>query len=158
MSLLRAAFLVLAALSTAHAEDGRLVQQVWVNPGFLSRHFERDKGFREDNWGVGAEAVLKPDHAVMAGNYLNSNGDRSNYLAYLWRPLHWRPDGIEVSAGITIGAFDGYQNANNGGWYVVPVPLLAVEGRRLGANFTIWPTIKDRVPGAIVVQLKLRVW
>ena len=57
-----------------------------------------------------------------------------------------------------IGAFEGYESANNGGWYVVPVPLLAVEGRHLGANFTIVPTIKDKVNGAVVLQIKLRVW
>lgn len=152
------ALLLLAVLSSARAEDAPPSPQIWINAGFLSWHFESDEDLRGDNWGVGAEVVLKPEHAVMGGNYLNSDGERSNYLAYLWRPLHWRPYGIDVRAGIAIGAFEGYESANNGGWYVVPLPLLAVEGRHIGANFTIVPTIKDKVHGAIVMQLKLRVW
>jgi hypothetical protein len=38
------------------------------------------------------------------------------------------------------------------------MPLLSVEGKRFGANFTVVPTIKDRIDGAVAVQLKLRVW
>jgi hypothetical protein len=158
LPVLRIAIPLLTVLSNVHAEDARTSPQVWLNAGFLSWHFERDEDLRGTNWGWGVEVVLTPDHAAMVGNYINSDGDRSNYAAYQWRPLHWRPYGIDVSAGVAIGAFDGYQNVNDGGWYVVPVPLLAVEGRRLGANFTIVPTIDDKVHGAIVVQLKLRVW
>jgi hypothetical protein len=155
---LRAALPLLAVLSCARAEDTRPSPQVWLNPGFFSWHFDRSTDYREDNWGVGVEVVLARDHAVMAGNFINSDGERSRYGAYLWRPLHWRPYGIDVKAGIAIGAFDGYPNVNDGGWFVAPLPLLAVEGRYLGANFTIVPTINDKVHGAIVIQIKLRVW
>lgn len=157
-SLLRLIFASLAGMSSACAADSEPSPQVWLNAGFLSWHFQRDENLRGDNWGVGVEVVLKPDHGVMAGNFINSDGDRSHYGAYLWRPLHWRPYGIDVSAGVALAAFDGYQNVNNGGWFVAPLPLLAVEGRRLGANFTIVPTISDKVHGAVVLQLKLRVW
>ncbi|HEY7658408.1 MAG TPA: hypothetical protein VH881_16205 [Burkholderiales bacterium] len=155
---LPAALTLLAVLSSARAEDAQPSPQVWLNPGFFSWHFERDKDLRDDNWGVGAEVVLKPEHAVMAGTYRNSDEERSRYGAYLWRPLLWRPYDIDVRAGIAIAAFDGYPNVNDGGWFVMPLPLLAVEGRYLGANFTIVPTIKDKVHGAIVIQIKLRVW
>jgi hypothetical protein len=142
----------------AHAEDGQSSLRLWLNPGFFSYHFDRSKNLREDNWGVGVEAVLAPDHAVMAGNYINSDGERSRYAAYQWRPLHWRPYDIDVSAGIALGAFDGYPKVNDGGWWVAPLPLLAIEGRRLGANFSIVPTINDKLHGAVVLQIKLRVW
>lgn len=155
---LRLIFGFLAGVSSACAADSESSPQVWLNAGFLSWHFERDEDLRGTNWGVGVEVVLTPNHAVMAGNFINSDGNRSNYAAYQWRPLHWRPYGIDVSAGVAIGAFDGYQNVNSGGWFVAPVPLLTVEGRRLGANFTIVPTISDKVNGAVVLQLKLRVW
>jgi hypothetical protein len=148
----------LAALSSAYAEDVQPSRQVWLNPGFFSWHYDRTRDFREDNWGVGVEVVLAPDHALMAGNFINSDRERSRYAAYQWRPLHWRPYDIDVSAGIALGAFDGYPRNNNGGWFIGLFPLLTVEGKRVGANFSIVPTIKDRVHGAVVVQIKLRVW
>ena len=156
--LLQTAILLLAVLPGARAEEAQPSSQVWLNAGFLSWHFQRDQDLRGTNWGWGVEVVLTPKHAAMVGNYINSDGDRTNYAAYQWRPLRWRPYGIDVSAGVAVGAFDGYQNVNNGGWFVAPVPLLAVEGRHFGANFTIVPTISDKVHGAIVMQLKLRVW
>ena len=158
LPILRAATLSLAVVSHAYAEDARLIQQVWLNPGFFSWHFDRSLDLREDNWGIGVEVAFAPDHAAMVGNFINSDGDRSRYGAYLWRPLHWRPYGIDVHAGIAVGAFDGYQRVNSGGWFVTPLPLLAAEGRYLGLNLTIVPTIEDKVNGAVVIQIKLRVW
>lgn len=158
LPLLRTALALLAVLSNAHAEETRTFPQVWINPGFFSYHFDRSKDFREDNWGVGAEVVIVPEHAVMAGTFINSDGEHSRYAAYQWRPLRWRPYGIDVSAGIALGAFDGYPKVNDGGWFAAPLPLLAVEGRYLGMNFTVVPTIKDKVNGAFIIQIKLRVW
>jgi hypothetical protein len=158
VSLLRMVFPFLAALSSAYAEDVQPSRQVWLNPGFFSWHFDRTRDFREDNWGVGVEVVLAPDHAVMAGNYINSDRERSRYAAYQWRPLHWQPYGIDVSAGIALGVFDGYPKMRDGGWFITPLPVLAIEGKRLGVNLSIVPTIDDRVDGAVVLQIKLRVW
>ena len=158
MFLLRLILVFLAGLSSACAADAGRLPQVWLNPGFFSLHFDRSQDFREANWGFGVEVVFAPDHAGMAGNFINSDGDRSNYAAYQWRPLHWQPWGIDVSAGIALGAFDGYQKVNDGGWFVAPLPVLAVEGRYLGANFSIVPTIHDKVHGAFILQIKVRVW
>ena len=157
-TLLRLIFGFLAGMSGAYAADIETQRQIWLNPGFFSWHFDSNKDFRQDNWGVGVEVVLAPDHAVMAGNYINSDGERSRYAAYQWRPLHWRPYDVDVSAGIVLSVMDGYPRMNNGGWYVALLPLLAVEGKRVGANFSIVPTIKDKVDGAVVLQIKLRVW
>jgi len=151
-------FPFLAALSSACAENVQPSRQVWLNPGFLSWHFERSQDLRDDNWGVGVEVVLAPDHTVMAGNFINSDGERSHYATYQWRPLHWQPHGIDVSAGIALGAFDGYPNMRDGGWFIGLLPVLAVEGKHVGVNFSIVPTIKDKVHGAVVLQVKLRVW
>jgi hypothetical protein len=157
MPLLRLLCFLLAGSSSAHAEDVQPSLQVWLNPGFLSLHFDRSKDLRGDNWGIGAEVVFTPDHTVMAGNFVNSNDERSNYASYQWRPLHWRPADIAVSAGIGLGVVDGYPY-HNGGWFATLFPLLAVEGRRIGANLTVVPTIKNKVNGAVVLQIKLRVW
>ena len=80
-----------------------------------------------------------------------------SYGNYQWRALHWQLSGIDVNAGIPVAAFDGYPRMRDGGWFVVPLPLLSIEGRYLGANLTVVPTIGDRLHGAIAVQFKLRV-
>lgn len=143
---------------SAQDAPSRFSPQVWLNPGTFSIHFDRDKDLREDNTGVGAEVVFSDDHALAAGSFINSNRRRSQYGAYYWRPLHWQPAGIKVHAGIAAGAFDGYPNYRNGGWFPAALPMLAIEGDRAGVNIFFVPTIKNRLDGAIAVQFKLRVW
>jgi hypothetical protein len=132
--------------------------QVWLNPGTFTYHFDRSKDFREDNIGFGAEVWLAEDHALMAGNFINSDRMRSHYGAYQWRPLHWQPAGIKVGAGITLGVFDGYPRYRNGDWFPALLPALSVEYQRVGVNIFLVPTIRDRLDGAISLQFKLRVW
>ena len=132
--------------------------QVWINPGLYSYHFDRNKGYRDNNIGIGAEVAVRNDHVLLAGSFINSDGARTHYGGYEWRPLHWQPAGLNVSAGIIVSAFDGYPRYHNGGWFVAPIPALAIEGRRVGLNVAIIPTLPDRVSGAISFQLKVRVW
>ena len=146
------------ALSGANAADTEFSPQVWLNAGILSYHFNRSQDLREDNVGFGAEILVAPDHALMAGTFINSNRERSHYGAYQWRPLHWQLEGFNVNVGVVVGAFDGYPNMQNGGWFIGAMPVLSVEGKRFGANFTVFPTIKDRIEGGVAVQIKLRVW
>ena len=160
--LVRLLCMLLAAWFSAPtlAEEPRdaFSRQAWINPGTFSYHFDRNKDLREANTGLGAELALADDHVVAAGSFINSNRERSHYGAYFWRPLHWRPTGINVHAGIAVGAFDGYPNYRNGAWFPAVLPMLAVEGERVGANIFFVPTIKNRLDGAISVQFKLRVW
>jgi hypothetical protein len=158
LSLIRIVLVCCTTLSTANAADKEFSPQVWINPGIYSRHFDRSTDFRENNIGLGAEALLSPDHALMAGSFINSQRARTHYGAYQWRPLHWQPGGIDVSAGIILGAFDGYPRYRDGAWFIAPMPVLAIEGKRVGANLSVIPKIKDGMDGAIAVQIKLRVW
>jgi hypothetical protein len=144
------------SLSCAGAVAQERSPQIWLNAGLLSYHFDRSKNYNETNLGLGAEALLAPDHAVMAGFYKNSEREHSRYLGYQWRPLHWQPGGVRVSAGVGISAIDGYPTMSNRGWFLAPMPMLAIEGEKLGANLIIVPNVKHG--GAVAVQLKLRVW
>lgn len=161
-SRLAAMLLLCAAGSAAAAQAGAAPQgswpQLWLNPGIYSQHFDSDKGLRNNNIGFGAEVLLNSDHGLMAGSFINSNRTRTRYAAYQWRPLHWRFSAVDVSAGIAAGAFDGYPNYRNGGWFVVPLPMLAIEGKTFGANISLIPTVANRFDGALAVQVKLRVW
>ena len=159
---LRLLVLVFAAwfAISVHAADTpeKYFPQVWLNPGNLSYHFDRRKDLREDDTGLGAELALADNHVLAAGSFINSNRRRSQYGAYFWRPLHWQPAGINVHAGIAVGAFDGYPNYRNGAWFPAALPMLAIEGDRVGANIFFVPTIRNRLDGAIAFQFKLRVW
>ena len=132
--------------------------QLWVNLGVYSVHFDRSKDLRENNVGFGVEAVLTPRHSAGVGTFINSNRERSRYVAYAWRPWQWNVGSVHVLAGVIVGAFDGYPRYRDGGWFVAPLPLVAVEGRRLGVNLSLVPTVRDRLDGAIAIQVKLRVW
>ncbi len=129
---------------------------VWINAGLLSYHLDRSKNYREFNYGVGAEAVVSLNHAFMAGTYKNSESKQSKYLGYQYRPLHWQPGGLDVSAGVAVSLIDGYPNMRNKGWFIAPFPMIAVEGKTFGANFMLIPNFKHG--GALAMQLKLKVW
>ena len=153
-----ASFAVSAAAASASVRGEESGPQVWVNPGFYSQHFRSGGQFRSDNFGVGAEVVLAPDHSVLAGSFINSDSRRSQYGAYFWRPLHWKFSEAGVHAGVVAAALDGYPKYRNGGWFVAPVPAVAIEGERVGVNLMVVPTIRNRVQGAIAIQVKFRVW
>ena len=156
-------FVLLCAVScaaTVHAEGTpeEHAHPVWLNPGIYSYHFDSSKDLRNNNIGFGAEVLLARDHVVMGGTFINSNDARTHYAAYEWRPLHWQLSGVDVGLGILVGAFDGYPNYRDGGWFVAPLPMLSIEGKTLGANISLIPTVANRFDGAISIQVKLRVW
>ena len=153
---------ICAALFTAQAfsaDSGEYAPQVWINPRLYSHHFDSSKNFRANNIGAGVEVLIAKTHGLMAGTFINSDRARSPYIAYQWRPLHWQPaESLDVSAAIVVGAFDGYPRMRDGGWFVAPLPLLAIEGKRLGANITVIASYGNRIHGAVAIQVKLRVW
>ncbi|MGH9578497.1 MAG: hypothetical protein ACRD3R_13745, partial [Terriglobales bacterium] len=116
-ALVPACFALIAFDSRAQQSIDDRGARLWFNPGSFSYHFDRDKDLRENNTGLGAELTLTEDHVVAAGSFINSDRKRSRYGAYYWRPLHWRPAGVRVHAGIAVGAFDGYPFYRNGGWF-----------------------------------------
>ena len=122
----------------------------------LSYHFNRNKSYREFNYGLGAEAIVAPNHAFMLGTLKNSESHQSNYFGYQYRPFHWRPGGLAVSAGVAVSFVDGYPSKNNTGWFITPLPMLSIEGKQLGANVILIPNFSHGA--ALALQLKLKVW
>ena len=59
----RIALLVCASVLASHALTDDFSQQVWLNPGALSHHFQRELNLREGNVGFGAEVELAREHA-----------------------------------------------------------------------------------------------
>ena len=132
--------------------------QVWINPGIYSYHFDRDRDLRDRNFGFGVEVHTSPAYAWVAGRFMNSNSAHSTYAGLLWHPLEWQvAPGLRIAPALGVGIADGYPNFRNGGWFVTPLPLLAIEGKRIGVNLAIVPTLRNRIQGALAVQVKLRV-
>ncbi|MEQ1881250.1 MAG: hypothetical protein ABL878_09795 [Burkholderiales bacterium] len=149
---------VFAAHAVAQDDETSSRKMAWQNAGAYSYHFDRDTNYREDNIGMGAELAYSADNSLMAGTLINSQRARTRYLGLQWRPVHGWVGNVQVHAGVAIAAMDGYPKMREGGWFPGLLPLLAVEGRYVGLNLSMVPTIPNRMDGAVLIQLKLRVW
>lgn len=128
--------------------------QLWINPGMASYHFQTEKGYNNDNWGFGAEYRFANVASLTAGRFYNSDRAYSNYAGVYWQPIGIGPFNI----GLVAGGFNGYPQTNNGGWFAAAMPAITYEGKWVGGNLFIIPTIGDRVHGALSLQLKLKVF
>ncbi len=143
--LLLACFIALASPVT--------LADVWLNPGFYSRHLDRDKGFNNVNTGLGVEVSLTNTYSLTTGFFENTDRATSRYVGLYAMPFRTG----HFKAGAAIGTFDGYPRMRDGGWFPAFVPTVAFEGRQLGLNVSFVPSISDRVHGAIAFQLKYNV-
>ncbi|MDM0114943.1 hypothetical protein QTI66_22530 [Variovorax sp. J22R133] len=141
-------FGLLPGLSVAQVDLG----QLWISPGFYSAHFDRSEGLKNENPGIGFEYPLGNAWSLTAGVFNNSERRTSHYLGAFWMPLEWKG----MKFGAAIGGFNGYPNANDGGWFPAVIPTMAIEGQHWGLNIALIPDIKDRLHGAISFQLKFR--
>lgn len=156
---LLAAMILLPAAPAAGADgiariESRPLSELWINPGLYSLHFERNKGLNNENWGLGVEYRYSTVSAVTAGYIENSDRRTSRYAGWYWQPIAAGP----LRLGGVAGAMDGYPNFRDGGWFPVIIPAASLEYRRLGVNVLVIPSYKDRLHGALSVQLKLKVY
>lgn len=128
--------------------------ELWINPGLYSYHFDRDSDFNSFNYGFGAEYKFLSIASVTAGTFRNSNYQQSSYLGAYWQPIRIG----HVQVGVVVGAFNGYSNSNNGGWFPAALPAFTIEGDLLGLNLLVIPTIPNRVSGSLSFQLKVKVF
>jgi hypothetical protein len=150
---------LLACLSGAALAGGfetmesQPLNEVWINPGFYTWHFQRDKDLNGSNGGLGAEWRFSTVASVTAGRFYNSDRAYSNYLGVYYQPWKVGP----VRLGAVMGGFNGYPKMRDGGWFPAAIPTLSYEYERVGANVAIIPTYKDRLYGGISVQLKFKI-
>ena len=128
------------------------LRKVWLNPGFYSYHFDRDKGLEDFNPGLGFEYPVNEMVSVTAGAFRNSDREQSRYIGAYVMPFEFHG----VKFGAVVGGFDGYRNYRNGNWFPALIPTAAIEGKRWGLNIAIIPSYKDRLYGALTFQLKYR--
>ena len=128
------------------------LSKLWLNAGFYSAHFDTHKGLRNPNPGVGIEYALDETWSLTTGRFINSDNAHSNYLGTYCQP--WRIGALKL--GVVGGAFNGYPKAFNGGWFPAVLPVASWETKNLGLNVMLVPPLKDRLYGAVSVQLKYR--
>ncbi|MDC8757159.1 hypothetical protein [Janthinobacterium fluminis] len=151
--------LLLALCSGARAQsfemlDNKPLKEVWLNAGFYSYHFQRDKNLNDSNPGIGAEYRFSTVASATAGRFYNSDRMYSNYVGVYYQPLTFGP----FRLGAVVGAFDGYPKTRNGGWFPAVIPTISYEYKSVGVNVAVIPSYKDRLYGALSVQLKLKVF
>jgi len=134
--------------------DTQPVSEVWIDSGFASYHFNRNEGLNGNNYGLGAEYRYSTVSAVTVGRFYNSNRDYSDYVGLYYQPLALGP----VHLGFVAGGFNGYPNMKNGGWFLAAIPTASAEWNRFGFNLAFVPTLKNRLYGALSLQIKVRVW
>lgn len=158
-----ALLLLLAAYSTAAAAEVNSyyatikdapIDEVWVNPGFYSRHFQLDKNLNDNNLGLGIEYRYSTIYAVTAGRFNNSDRETSSYAAFLAQPIVL--GGIRL--GAVLGVINGYSRVNHGNWFPLIIPVASYEYKYVGINLTYIPTIQDTIYGAITLQLKFKIY
>lgn len=143
-----------ARADTFEVIESQPLKQVWLNAGFYSYHFDRDKGLNDSNPGLGAEYRFSTVASATAGRFYNSDRQYSNYVGVYYQPFRIGP----VRLGAVVGAFDGYPNMRDGGWFPAAIPTASVEYKSVGVNVAVVPKYKDRLYGALSVQLKLKVF
>lgn len=129
-------------------------KELWLNPGFYSFHFQKNKGLNNRNLGLGGEYRYSTVSSFTLGVFDNSDRQTSRYAGWYWQPL-----GLgTVRIGAVFGAIDGYPNMLKGGWFLAVIPAASIEYNNFGVNLLFMPSYKDRLYGAISLQLKLRVF
>jgi hypothetical protein len=126
--------------------------ELWLNPGMLSYHFDRDRSFNSRNVGFGAEYRYSSVASVTLGTYRNSYYESSNYIGAYWQPIQL---GL-FKFGAVAGVFNGYSKTNDGGWFPALIPALTYEGELFGVNLLMVPSIPDKVAGSLSVQFKFK--
>ncbi len=152
----------LFAYSSALAQDGaqstdsdnKRPNELWLDTGFATYHFQSDKNLNGRNPGIGLEYKFSDTMALTAGRFYNSDREHSRYAGMYYQP--WTFGGVKV--GAVVGGFDGYPKMRDGGWFLAIIPAATFEYKRVGVNIAVVPTYKERLHGGISVQLKFKLW
>ena len=140
---------LLLAMAIVAAAPAALAD-IWINPGFYSHHFDKSKNLNDNNRGFGVEASVNSTYSITAGMFENSNRETSHYIGAYVMPFQRGA----FKAGAAVGAFDGYPNMRDGGWFAALIPTVSIEGRRLGLNVMYTPKIDNKVHSALSFQIK----
>ena len=142
------------ASSAIQQIDSKPLDELWLNAGFYSYHFERDKNLDNNDIGLGVEYRYSSVSSITAGRFHNSDRQISSYAAWIFQPYQYG----HIRLGLLIGIINGYPKANNGGWFPLALPVASFEYKHVGFNFTAVPTYQDVLHGSLSLQLKFKLY
>ncbi len=123
--------------------------KIYISPGMNSYHFDRDAGYKNENWGLGVQVDFQKTFSLNFGRFKNSEDNLSNYLTGTWYPYVFE----HTKIGLLVGGFDGYVKERNGGWFLAGMPIINYSRGKWGVNMAVVPKYKNRIHGAFIVQL-----
>jgi hypothetical protein len=134
--------------------ESKPLTELWLNLGFYSYHFQKEKDLNNRDFGLGGEYRFSTVSSVTLGLIDNSKRKTTHYAGWYWQPVGMG----KVRLGAVAGAMDGYPNMRNGGWFVSVIPTASFEFNNVGLNLMYIPSYQDKIYGSISVQLKLKVF
>lgn len=141
--------LVLAAILALVAAPANAQTETWLSASVASYHFEEAKEhYNQSNPGLGIEWGTE-NARVVAGFYRNSIERQSRALGGALLTDSFL-GGFRV--GLAAGGVTGYEKSVT----AFVLPILAFERGQFGANLALIPPVKEKVGGAIGLQIKLK--
>ena len=134
--------------------ESRPMSELWLNPGFYTYHFQKDRGFNNNNLGLGGEYRYSTTSSITVGDFHNSDWQRSRYIGWYWHPLAWG----SVCFGAAVAGMDGYPKMNNGSWFPAVIPAASFEYKGFGANMLFVPSYPNKLHGGLSLQLKMKAY
>jgi hypothetical protein len=130
----------------------------WVSIGVGSQHLSNASQYNQNNPGLGIEIPFTNpwmpsiDSRYVLGFFRNSERATSTYGGAFFFP--WAHEASHIKAGALVGIINGYERANNGGFFPLVVPTLAYEGKVFGANLFLIPPVAG-IPATLALQVKV---
>jgi hypothetical protein len=130
----------------------------WVSIGIGSHHLSNASQYNQNNPGLGIEIPFTNpwmpsiDSRYALGFFRNSERATSTYGGAFFFP--WAHDASHIKAGALVGIINGYERANNSGFFPLVVPTLAYEGKGFGANLFLIPPVAG-IPATLALQVKV---
>lgn len=134
------ALLIAFLCKSALADDDSL----WLTTGLRSWHTNEGYWhYRQNNDGIGLSYEMPHEINIVAGTYMNSDNNRTNYLGAIYEPV----DFFGAHLGVLGGFFSGYTSTR----LTTPIiPMASYEYKRVGINLFWVPSI------VTALQLKVK--
>lgn len=160
ITLMSVCMALISSIATSEASEIILttettqLNELWLNAGFYTYHFQSNLQLNDNNLGFGGEYRYSTTSSVVMGEYHNSDWGTSDYAGWYWRPIAIGSIGL----GAEMGIIDGYPKFSNGGWFPVLIPVASYEYKNVGANIIVIPNYKEQMHGGISLQLKYKLF